>query len=188
MWSCVLRNFSKYALDFMEFRLWIGLWTALFVFLLAAFNLSFLVKFITRFTEDCFATLVAIIFIIDAIKNTLKLKKIKQSPTLATLAAPIESVTTIESLATSTSPGTLISEIVQAATTTAAQSANLVAMTTTVDEDENFAVSLRKEEHEKNFYFSLIIFLMTFIICIGLKAFRNRAYMPSKVSPLEPLR
>lgn len=35
----------------MEFRLWIGLWTALFLTILVAFNLSFLVKYITRFTE-----------------------------------------------------------------------------------------------------------------------------------------
>jgi hypothetical protein len=38
----------------MEFRVWIGLWTTLMVVLLVAFNLSFLVKYITRFTEVSF--------------------------------------------------------------------------------------------------------------------------------------
>jgi len=65
---------DKNKVDFMEFRLWVGLWTALFLFVLVMFNLSFLVKFITRFTEDCFATLVAIIFIIDAFKSTWSLR------------------------------------------------------------------------------------------------------------------
>jgi hypothetical protein len=35
----------------MEFRVWIGFWTTLMIVLLVAFNLSFLVKYITRFTE-----------------------------------------------------------------------------------------------------------------------------------------
>ena len=61
----------------MEFRLWVGLWTELFLALICMLNLSFLVKYITRFTEDCFATLVAIIFIIDAIKSTIALRKVE---------------------------------------------------------------------------------------------------------------
>lgn len=61
----------------MEFRLWIGVWIFLFLFIIVAFNLSFLVKYITRFTEDCFATLVAIVFIFDAVKSVLKLKNLK---------------------------------------------------------------------------------------------------------------
>jgi hypothetical protein len=41
----------------------------LIVRILLVFNLSFLVKYITRFTEDCFASLVAAIFIYDAIRE-----------------------------------------------------------------------------------------------------------------------
>ncbi|KAK3611755.1 hypothetical protein CHS0354_014101 [Potamilus streckersoni] len=52
--------------DFMPFRLLIGLWTTLFLMLVVAFDLSALVKFITRFTEECFACLIAIIFIYEA--------------------------------------------------------------------------------------------------------------------------
>ena len=59
----------------MTFRLWVGIWTALFLLILVMFNLSFLVKYITRFTEDSFAALIAIIFIIDAFKSTYKLRK-----------------------------------------------------------------------------------------------------------------
>ncbi|KAL3855467.1 hypothetical protein ACJMK2_014678 [Sinanodonta woodiana] len=52
--------------DFMPFRLLIGLWTTLFLLLIVAFDLSALVKFITRFTEECFACLIALIFIYEA--------------------------------------------------------------------------------------------------------------------------
>jgi hypothetical protein len=45
---------SKNEVDFMEFRLWVGLWTSLFLLLIVMFNLSFLVKYITRFTEGYF--------------------------------------------------------------------------------------------------------------------------------------
>jgi hypothetical protein len=45
---------SKNEVDFMEFRLWVGLWTSLFLLLVVMFNLSFLVKYITRFTEGYF--------------------------------------------------------------------------------------------------------------------------------------
>lgn len=64
----------KNDIHFMEFRLWVGLWTGFFLLIFVMFNLSFLVKYITRFTEDSFASLVAIIFIIDSIKYTNKLK------------------------------------------------------------------------------------------------------------------
>ena len=167
----------------MEFRLWIGLWTAFFVFMLAAFNLSFLVKFITRFTEDCFATLVAIIFIIDAIKNTVKLKRIKQTVILTTLPPSAYETTTIAELPAIT-VSSVIDNVVQ--TTTQLTQNELMTSSKLVD-DAKFSANLQKEEHEKNFYFSLIIFLMTFIICIGLKTFRNRAYMPSKVNSFECL-
>ncbi len=49
---------SKNEVDFMEFRLWVGLWTSLFLLLVVMFNLSFLVKYITRFTEGYFLVLI----------------------------------------------------------------------------------------------------------------------------------
>ncbi|GFN99924.1 electrogenic sodium bicarbonate cotransporter 1 [Plakobranchus ocellatus] len=59
--------------DFLPFRVWVGLWTALILLLVAAFDLSALVRFITRFTEECFACLIAIIFIYEAFAKTIKI-------------------------------------------------------------------------------------------------------------------
>ena len=56
-----LISFSE--LDYMSFRFWIGIWTAFILLLMVAFDLSYLVCYITRFTEESFATLIALIFI-----------------------------------------------------------------------------------------------------------------------------
>jgi hypothetical protein len=69
---------DQFGIDFLEFRLWIGLWMSMFLFILVVFNLSFLVRFVTRFTEDCFTTLVATIFIINSFKNTINLRSEKK--------------------------------------------------------------------------------------------------------------
>lgn len=38
-------------IEFLPARVWQGLWTALFTVLLAGFDLCFLMKYVTRFTE-----------------------------------------------------------------------------------------------------------------------------------------
>lgn len=57
----------------MEFRLWIGLWSAFFCLVLVATDASFLVQYFTRFTEEGFSCLISFIFIYDAFKKMLKL-------------------------------------------------------------------------------------------------------------------
>uniref|UniRef100_A0A087XZV7 Anion exchange protein n=1 Tax=Poecilia formosa TaxID=48698 RepID=A0A087XZV7_POEFO len=74
----LLFNFSKSALrdngfDYLEFRLWIGLWSGLFCLVLVATDASFLVQYFTRFTEEGFSALISFIFIYDAFKKMIKL-------------------------------------------------------------------------------------------------------------------
>ncbi|CAB1412723.1 unnamed protein product [Pleuronectes platessa] len=70
----LLFNFSReYSFDYLEFRLWIGLWSAFFCLLLVATDASFLVQYFTRFTEEGFSCLISFIFIYDAFKKMLKL-------------------------------------------------------------------------------------------------------------------
>jgi sodium bicarbonate transporter 10 len=47
----------------MSFRFWIGMWIAVILLTLVAIDASVLVCYITRFTEENFATLIAFIFI-----------------------------------------------------------------------------------------------------------------------------
>ncbi|XP_017162047.1 solute carrier family 4 member 4a isoform X6 [Poecilia reticulata] len=70
----LLFNFSRdNDFDYMEFRLWIGLWSAFFCLVLVATDASFLVKYFTRFTEEGFSCLISFIFIYDAFKKMIKL-------------------------------------------------------------------------------------------------------------------
>jgi len=136
----IIKNLcDQYQVEFLEFRLWIGLWTTLFILLMVMFNLSFLVKFITRFTEDCFATLVAIIFIMDAFKSTIALRK-----------SPFERTSVVNSSSNVTS--TLAPE-----------------------------TQLEVAERNVSFYFSVLLFFFTFIVCMSLKGFRNKPFLPSKI-------
>uniref|UniRef100_A0A4W4E389 Anion exchange protein n=1 Tax=Electrophorus electricus TaxID=8005 RepID=A0A4W4E389_ELEEL len=70
----LLFNFSRdNQFDYLEFRLWIGLWSAFFCLVLVATDASFLVQYFTRFTEEGFSSLISFIFIYDAFKKMLRL-------------------------------------------------------------------------------------------------------------------
>ncbi|XP_039515707.1 electrogenic sodium bicarbonate cotransporter 1 isoform X1 [Pimephales promelas] len=70
----LLFNFSKdNDFDYLEFRLWIGLWSGFLCLVLVATDASFLVQYFTRFTEEGFSALISFIFIYDAFKKMIKL-------------------------------------------------------------------------------------------------------------------
>ncbi|XP_030004861.1 electrogenic sodium bicarbonate cotransporter 1-like isoform X4 [Sphaeramia orbicularis] len=70
----LLFNFSKdNGFNYLEFRLWIGLWSGIFCLMLVATDASFLVQYFTRFTEEGFSALISFIFIYDAFKKMIKL-------------------------------------------------------------------------------------------------------------------
>ena len=57
----------------MGFRFWIGMWIALILIIIVAFDLSALVRYITRFTEESFAVLISLIFIYDAFNKQFQI-------------------------------------------------------------------------------------------------------------------
>ena len=59
----------------MGFRAWIGLWTSFILIVIVLTDCSALVKYITRFTEESFASLIAIIFIKESIFKLLEINK-----------------------------------------------------------------------------------------------------------------
>uniref|UniRef100_A0A8C5C0E6 Anion exchange protein n=1 Tax=Gadus morhua TaxID=8049 RepID=A0A8C5C0E6_GADMO len=66
----LLYDFSKSNdIDYMELRLWIGLHSCLQCFILVATDASYIIKYMTRFTEEGFSSLISFIFISDAIKK-----------------------------------------------------------------------------------------------------------------------
>uniref|UniRef100_A0A7M4DXM9 Anion exchange protein n=1 Tax=Crocodylus porosus TaxID=8502 RepID=A0A7M4DXM9_CROPO len=75
----LLFSFSKdYSLNYLEFRLWIGLWVAFFGLILVATEASYLVQYFTRFTEEGFCALISLIFIYDSVKKMLSLRWVFQ--------------------------------------------------------------------------------------------------------------
>ncbi|CAL8248928.1 unnamed protein product [Lota lota] len=64
---------SDYELCYLSLRTSIGLWTALLCLLLVATDASSLVRYITRFTEEAFASLICIIFIYEALEKLVHL-------------------------------------------------------------------------------------------------------------------
>ncbi|XP_078716504.1 sodium-driven chloride bicarbonate exchanger-like isoform X1 [Lampetra fluviatilis] len=70
----ILYKFCKdYYLSYLSLRACIGLWTAFFCLLLVATDASSLVCYITRFTEEAFASLICIIFIYEALEKLVHL-------------------------------------------------------------------------------------------------------------------
>ncbi|KAF8370994.1 hypothetical protein PRIPAC_77423 [Pristionchus pacificus] len=64
---------TKMGIDYLTFRFWVHIWTGSIVMLLCITDASALVSFITRFTEESFATLIAVIFIYEAIMKLVKI-------------------------------------------------------------------------------------------------------------------
>ncbi|XP_034042379.1 sodium-driven chloride bicarbonate exchanger [Thalassophryne amazonica] len=66
----ILFKFCKeYELSYLSLRACIGLWTSFLCIVLVATDASSLVCYITRFTEEAFATLICIIFIYEALEK-----------------------------------------------------------------------------------------------------------------------
>ncbi len=137
-------NISTHGLDFLEFRLWVGLWTALLLFLLVMFNLSFLAKFITRFSEECFAGLVSIVFILDALKMTGRLHKAPKQP---------------------------FGQEVLTANNFSFLKTNISTSVACIGDDMIDSV----------FHFSILLFIMTLMMCMLLSKIRTKRYLTTKV-------
>nr|AJO70194.1 sodium bicarbonate cotransporter isoform 3 [Cherax cainii] len=74
VFETILFDFCKtMSWSYLSFRLWIGMWAGFILLILVAVDASALVCFITRFTEENFATLIAFIFIYKAVEKVLKI-------------------------------------------------------------------------------------------------------------------
>ena len=69
-------QFSKdYGLNYLVWRVWIGMWIVVICTLVVAFEGCFLVKYFTRFTEEIFASLISFIFVYEALKFLYEVRK-----------------------------------------------------------------------------------------------------------------
>lgn len=177
--------------EFLSARFWVGIWTTGFLLLMVVFNLSALVRYLTRFTEESFACLIALIFIVESFS---KLSEIAQEDPLR-MHANRETVyfPTCHCAPNDTSPNTTI-------TTTAASVITTTVATTTTTAAvviDGWTYANATEDACRNvlsgqwkcsmfyigdvFLMSLILFFLTFGIALFLKAFRNWPCFPTFV-------
>ncbi|XP_063375944.1 sodium bicarbonate cotransporter 3 isoform X2 [Cydia fagiglandana] len=153
--------------DYMSFRFCIGTWTAIILITLVAIDASALVCYITRFTEENFATLIAFIFIYKAVENVISIGKkypLKTRP---------DEVLNYECYCLPSNYSAV------------PQNFNW----TTVDKDscQLYNGTLAGGGCDTKVYvpdvflMSIILFLGTFTISIILKDFKNSLFFPSKV-------
>ncbi|CAF1623715.1 unnamed protein product, partial [Rotaria magnacalcarata] len=171
---------KDYRINYLEFRLWIGVWIFILLLIFVVFNLSFLVRYITRFTEDCFASLVALIFIVDAIRAILKIRKqypVNYRPNIlldyscSCIFTDIgENETTINdaNVVDYLFHGTNLNKTSQTACTIAGGFVVGSGCSTPV-------------YHADIFFFSVLLFIFTFLICMVLKEFRNSSFLPANI-------
>ncbi|KAL4715167.1 hypothetical protein ACJJTC_012214 [Scirpophaga incertulas] len=76
VFETIVFEFCKQAgWDYMSFRFCIGTWITIILVTLVAIDASAFVCYITRFTEENFATLIAFIFIYKAVENVISIGK-----------------------------------------------------------------------------------------------------------------
>ncbi|KNC22811.1 hypothetical protein FF38_08034 [Lucilia cuprina] len=150
----------KQGWDYMTFRFWIGTWIAVILLILTAIDASALVCYITRFTEENFATLIAFIFIMKAVENVLKIGKkfpVNQDIYDCVCTPPPGSNATILDFAKYEKNYCL------------ANNGTLVGLDCDLPDNSNI------------FLMSVILFLGTFIISTILKDFKNALFFPTVV-------
>ncbi|KAJ4442047.1 hypothetical protein ANN_11913 [Periplaneta americana] len=154
-------------LDYMSFRFWIGMWIAIILLFLVAVDASALVCYITRFTEENFATLIAFIFIYKAIENVLSIGK----------KFPVNTQGDIQ----------LNYECFCAPTNGSSVLANVSWQNMSKEEcllrnGTMMGAGCDTPHYVPDvFLMSIILFLGTFLLSIQLKDFKNALFFPSKV-------
>ncbi|XP_037907925.1 electroneutral sodium bicarbonate exchanger 1 isoform X4 [Hermetia illucens] len=145
--------------DYMSFRFCIGTWIAIILLILVAVDASALVCYITRFTEENFATLIAFIFIYKAVENVA----------LIQTKFPIHAKTAYDCVCTP--PIGSNDSLLEWAKYDKAQCLNFNGTLIGAD--------CSKPEASNVFLMSVILFLGTFITSIILKDFKNALFFPS---------
>ncbi|CAF2809048.1 unnamed protein product [Rotaria sp. Silwood2] len=171
---------KDYRVNFLEFRLWIGIWIFLLLLIFVTFNLSFLVKYITRFTEDCFASLVALIFIYDAIREVSKIRKlypVNYRPNVLLDYSCSCLFTDIGYNETTINDTNIVDYLFHGTNLNkTSQSACMKAGGFVVGSGCSTPVY-----HSDIFFFSVLLFVFTFFICMALQEFRSSTFLPTKI-------
>ncbi|XP_033208483.1 sodium bicarbonate cotransporter 3 isoform X1 [Belonocnema kinseyi] len=162
----IVFNFCKqYTWNYMSFRFWIGTWISGILIILVALDASAFVCYITRFTEENFATLIAFIFIFKAVENVLSINK----------NYPLNTRNDILNHNCSCKPSDnyLPSSYSNISWSSLDQITCKNYNGTMIGDHCNYVPDV--------FLMSIILFMGTFLLSVELKDFKNALFFPSKV-------
>jgi sodium bicarbonate cotransporter 4 len=194
--------------DYLEFRLWIGLWTGAFLIIMVVLDLSAWVQYITRFTEESFALLISLIFIKEAFAKLASVTlthpihfPIEHRPGWCQgICRPPLPDDSNSSLANNTMANTTIANTTVMSVTTVS---SLVNVTDNVTDSVNMTLwwanktledcvlgggrwdqsyDCHSDTEPEVFFLSVILFLGTFTIAMALKGMRTSKFFPTQVS------
>ncbi|XP_071103626.1 sodium-driven chloride bicarbonate exchanger-like isoform X4 [Haliotis cracherodii] len=174
-------------LDYLQLRLWIGLWTGIILIIMVAFDLSALVRYITRFTEESFAALISLIFIIEAFKKLFHI--LDHDPVNLRPDEPL--IYTCYCVPENTTVNSTIAWWFNRSTPTVYLDVNQTMLlnwdTLTKDNCSSYNGTMQGPGCDTPhfvadvFLFSLLLFLGTFTIAMVLKMSRNSSFFPTMV-------
>ncbi|XP_068425591.1 sodium bicarbonate cotransporter 3-like isoform X2 [Clinocottus analis] len=173
---------SDYGLSYLSMRTSIGLWTAFLCLLLVATDASSLVCYITRFTEEAFASLICIIFIYESLEKLVRLGE----------RYPVDTNNHLDNLTFYTcrcSPPANVSDQVKQMWTIRNQTSGSIqwdelSVKDCQDLQGDFlglACSHRGPFVPDVLFWSIILFFATFFLSSFLKRFKTMRYFPTKV-------
>ncbi|KAL3855461.1 hypothetical protein ACJMK2_014672 [Sinanodonta woodiana] len=180
--------------DFMPFRLLIGLWTTLFLLLVVAFDLSALVKFITRFTEECFACLIALIFIYEAFAKVADIQHFApvhlfppKNVSQCTCVLPFLTNTSNENFTNTAAVFKIIFADNETAETNIHNNSTASALLSSLGAEACKALGGTSQGDAcvavhyvpDVFFFSWLLFLGTFVLAMSLAKFRSSLFFPT---------
>jgi hypothetical protein len=173
----IIYSFCQLAdLEYLPFRMWIGIWTMLFCFILVITDASSYVCYFTRFTEECFATLIALIFIVEGFS---KLWHVKADHPIDIGYTRHHSCLCMKETSrfgpVLLSNGSFINKTIT----------NMTELFVPIKECQFSGGQLIGLACDENvFFLSVILTLGTFTMAITLKSFRSSTYFPTKVSSI----
>jgi len=195
----ILMDFcNSYGFYYLTTRLWIGLWSALFCIVIVAIDGSAIVRYFTRFTEEAFASLVGIIFIVESLKKifkmskTYKVHKYFDVDDLTTedpcrCSSPSSGVSIFSNISFASQKELKILDEYNISQNGIVKSAGQIDWPNLKrSECEAFGgeLSYSCKYSPDIFFLSLFLFFGTFLLCTSLKKFKYTPYFPAKIRSL----
>jgi len=189
-------NFGIY---YLTMRLWIGLWSALFCIIIVAVDGSAIVRYFTRFTEEAFAALVGLIFIVESLKKLFKMGKTykvhrffdedlmtMEKPCRCSPAEEGKSIFELPSQNVTAQQWKLLDNYNETMNGTVFGAADVGWDTLKKSECAAFRgeMSYTCKYSPDIFFLSIFLFFGTFFLCTFLKKFKYTPFFPTKIRSL----